>query len=177
VNKHSFVLALTGPAGAGKSTIGEKLAKQLDSCVNIDADHIKHMVVSGFYYKREKPEDEKEWGFNEWALVGESIGLLARNFLDHGYDVIINGYIDAPGWENIEKSVTITHKILLLPQVDTVIARDAGRPDDTRQGEAAVQRHHRHFSSNEFFKNFGVIDTSHQSIDETVSALRKLLES
>ena len=74
-----FILAITGPSGAGKSTVGEKLAKQLDKCVNIDADHIKHMVVSGFYYDRANPEDEKEWGFNEWALVGESIGLLAQN--------------------------------------------------------------------------------------------------
>jgi adenylate kinase family enzyme len=44
-----FVLAITGPAGAGKSTVGEKIAKSFRRCVNIDADHIKHMIVSGFH--------------------------------------------------------------------------------------------------------------------------------
>ena len=53
----NFVLALTGPAGSGKSTIAEKLAKQIDRCVNIDADHIKHMIVSGFFKDERKQAD------------------------------------------------------------------------------------------------------------------------
>mgnify|MGYP003591616781 FL=1 len=48
MNSDTFVLAITGPTGSGKSTVSEKLAKQIDRCVNIDADHIKHMIVSGF---------------------------------------------------------------------------------------------------------------------------------
>jgi adenylate kinase family enzyme len=170
-----FVLAITGPSGAGKSTVGEKLAKQLDKCVNIDADHIKHMIVSGFYYDRANPEDEKEWGFNEWALVGESIGLLAQNFQKHGYDVIINGYIDAPAWEELQKLVTITHKVLLLPRVDTAKVRDLNRREDVQQGEAAVERHHVHFSTDDFFKDFVTINTTNHSIEQTVQEVQKIL--
>ena len=73
----NFFLALTGPAGSGKSTIAEKLAKQVDRCVNIDADHIKHMIVSGFF------KDDKKaggWSFSEWGLVGDSIEILVANF-------------------------------------------------------------------------------------------------
>ena len=105
----SFVLALTGPAGSGKSTIAEKLAKQVERCVNIDADHIKHMILSGFF------KDDKNaggWSFSEWGLVGDSIGLLVANFHKEGYSVVINGYIDEPAWTNIEQHLTITHKIL-----------------------------------------------------------------
>jgi adenylate kinase family enzyme len=171
----NFILAITGPSGAGKSTVGEKLAKQLDKCVNIDADHIKHMIVSGFYYDRANQEDEKEWGFNEWALVGESIGLLAQNFQRHGYDVIINGYIDAPAWEEIQKLVTITHKVLLLPSIDTAKELDSGRREDVQQGEAAVERHHVHFSTDTFFKDFTTIDTTNHSVDETVNEVQKVL--
>jgi 2-phosphoglycerate kinase len=170
-----FVLALTGPSGAGKSTIGEKLAKQLGRCVNIDADHIKHMIVSGFYYDRANPEEEKEWGFNEWALVGESIGLLALNFQKHGFDVIINGYIDAPAWEELQKLVTITHRVLLLPNVDTAKVRDLNRREDVQQGEAAVERHHEHFSTDNFFKGFTTIDTTNHTVDESVKVIRKLI--
>ena len=97
----NFVLALTGPAGSGKSTIAEKLAKQIDRCVNIDADHIKHMIVSGFF------KDDKKaggWSFSEWGLVGDSIGILVANFHKEDYRVVINGYIDEPAWTNIETS-------------------------------------------------------------------------
>ena len=40
----NFVLAITGPAGSGKSTVATRLAKQIEKCVNIDADYVKHMV-------------------------------------------------------------------------------------------------------------------------------------
>jgi adenylate kinase family enzyme len=168
----SFVLAITGPSGAGKSTIGEKLAKQLNKCVNIDADHIKHMIVSGFYYDRANPEDEKEWGFNEWALVGESIRLLVQNFQKHGYDIIINGYIDAPAWEEIQKAVTITHKVLLLPNVNTAKVRDLSRREEVQQGEAGVERHHVHFSTDSFFKDFTKLDTTNHTVNETVEYVK-----
>jgi ABC-type cobalamin/Fe3+-siderophores transport system ATPase subunit len=171
----NFVLAITGPSGAGKSTIGEKLAKQLERCVNIDADHIKHMIVNGFYYDRVNPQDEKKWGFSEWALVGESIGLLAQNFLKHGYDVVINGYIDAPAWEELQKLVTITHKVLLLPNVNTAKVRDLSRREDVRQGAAAVERHHVHFSTDNFFKDFITIDTTNHSVGETIKEVREVL--
>jgi hypothetical protein len=129
------------------------------------------MIVSGFYYDRANPEDEKGWGFNEWALVGESIGLLAQNFLAHGFSVIINGYIDAPGWKNIEKLVTISHKILLLPHVDTAILRDVRRAEDVQQGEASIKRHHEHFSTNDFFNDFTKIDSTSHTVDETVQKI------
>jgi len=169
----NFVLALTGPAGSGKSTIAEKLAKQVDRCVNIDADHIKHMIVSGFF------KDDKKaggWSFSEWCLVGDSIGILVANFHKEGYRVVINGYIDEPAWTNIEKHLTITHKILLLPELDTVIKRDASRQEDVRMGEKAVVQHHQYFSMDRFFDDFIKIDTSNHSENDTVNSVWKLVE-
>ena len=43
-----FILAITGPAGSGKSTTASRLAKDINQCVNIDADVVKHMIVNGF---------------------------------------------------------------------------------------------------------------------------------
>jgi hypothetical protein len=167
-----FILAITGPSGAGKSTVGEKLAKQLDKCVNIDADHIKHMIVSGFYYDRATPDDPKKWGFSEWELVGDSIGLLAHNFLSHDYDVIINGYIDEPAWINIKKHVTINYKVLLLPHIDTAIQRDSGRVEDVRMGDVMVTEHHKYFSTSDYFKDFTKLDTTNHKLDETVQHIK-----
>jgi predicted kinase len=168
-----FVLAITGPTGSGKSTVAEKLAKQLDRCVNIDADHIKHMIVSGFYKDGSNPGG---WGFNQWGLVGDSIGLLARNFLDAGYSVIINGYIDEPAWTNLQKHVALTHKVLLLPHKDIVTTRDAGRNEDVQMGADAVSEHHQHFSNDDFFKDFVRIDTTDHKVEETVGKVLEIVQ-
>lgn len=163
-----FVLAVTGPTGSGKSTVGERIAKSFERCVNIDADHIKHMIVSGFYEDNSMPGGG---GFTQWSLVGDSIGLLAANFLGEGYGVVINGYIDEPAWSNIEKHVNITHKVLLLPELDTVISRDAGRHEDIAMGDSSVKQHHEIFSTESFYKDFRKLDTTHQTIDETVASI------
>lgn len=170
----SFVLAITGPTGAGKSAVAEKLAKQTDQCVNIDADIIKHMIVGGFY------KDESNaggWSFNQWGLVGDSIGLLAKNFVSAGYNVIINGYIDELGWTNIQNHVPPTHKILLLPSIDTVTQRDSMRKEDARMGGEAVKEHHLYFSNHEFFRDFTKIDTTNHTEEETISEVLKVLQS
>jgi guanylate kinase len=172
MSNEPFVLAITGPTGSGKSTVAEKLAKQVDRCVNIDADNIKHMIVSGFY---KDDTNAGGWSFSQWGLVGDSIGLLAANFLKEGYKVIINGYIDEPAWTNIQKQATFTHKVLLLPQLDTVSQRDAGRHEDVQMGKDAVSEHHKHFSSESFYSDFMKLDTTNYSTDETVNKVLEIV--
>lgn len=173
MSNDTFVLAITGPTGSGKSTVSEKLAKQIDRCVNIDADHIKHMIVCGFYKDDTNPGG---WSFNQWGLVGDSIGLLAANFQKEGYKVVINGYVDEPAWTNIQKQVTITHKVLLLPSVDTVMQRDAGRKEDVRMGDKSVAQHHSHFSNDNFFNDYIKLDTTNHTEDETVSKILEIIK-
>ena len=168
-----FVLAITGPTGSGKSTIGEAVAKQSHHCVNIDADHIKHMIVDGFY---EDKNNAGGWSFSQWGLVGDSIGLLASNFLKEGYSVIINGYIDEPAWSAIERHVVLEHKVLLLPELEKVVERDNGRNDDIKMGSNSVAQHFQHFSSDNYFKDFTKLDTTHQSIDDTVREVLTIID-
>ena len=110
------------------------------------------------------------------GFVGDSIGLLAANFLAKGYRVVINGYIDEPAWTKLQEHVAVTHKILLLPHLDMVIKRDAGRNEDVRMGSEAVKEHHIHFSSDPFFKNFIRLDTSDHSTDETINKVLEIVE-
>jgi len=162
----NFVLAVTGPAGSGKSTVASLLAKKIDNCVNIDADYVKHMVSNPFIYN-DSPE-----GISQWELLGNNIGLIAANFNSSDYNVIINGYINEPAWHKILEHVELTHKVLLLSKIEEVIKRDSLRREDDVMGEDAVRQHHDYFSSSTFFDDFTKIDSSAHTDHETVDFIR-----
>jgi len=75
----NLVLAITGPAGSGKSTVAKIIANDINLCVNIDADYVKHFIVNGFIY------DNSEKGVKQWELLGKNIGQLAEK-----YDVVLD---------------------------------------------------------------------------------------
>jgi len=166
----SFLLAITGPAGSGKSTAAGQLAKQIERCVNIDADVVKHMIVNSFVY------DFSPAGTVQWELLGTNIGMLAKNFQTAGYNVIINGYINEPAWVNIQKHVTLTHKILLLPHLDSVTKRDVSRHPDVQMGADAIKRHHAYFSSAQFYDDFVKLDSTAHGEAETVNAILEIIQ-
>ena len=162
----SFVLVITGPAGSGKTTSARQVAKLVDKCVNIDVDHVKHFIVSGFIYDHSSSE-----GIKQWELLGDNIGLLAHNFIDAGYNVIINGFLDEISWTSLQKHVDFTNKVLLLPALDTVLQRDAGHDAEVAMGDEAVKEHHDYFSTNTFYDDFVKLDTTSHTVDETVQKI------
>jgi len=164
-----IVLSITGPAGSGKSTISNKLAEKLPNSVNIDIDSIKHFVVSNFIY------DKSPEGIKQWELLGKNTGEVAHNFFESGYNLIINGYINLPAWGVLTNYVSLTHKILLLPDIDVAVERDARRDDQRKQGEESVKDHHNYFSSESFYDDFTKIDSSKLTEDETVDKVLALI--
>ncbi|HMT19150.1 MAG TPA: AAA family ATPase, partial [Candidatus Saccharibacteria bacterium] len=127
------VITITGPTGSGKSTVSYALAKKLGHCVCIEVDHIKHMIISGFY------KQDGNWQYSEWRLVGETLGIVANNFLNRDFDVVIAGYLQSEAWEELEKQVIISHKILLNPSKEVIKIRDSGRDPKYYMGEKAIQ--------------------------------------
>src|SRR3989338_9998498 len=166
----SFVLAITGPAGSGKSTVALKLAKQIKNSVNIDTDQIKHCIVNGFKY------DGTSAGIKQWKVLGDNIGLLACNFQKHNYNIIINGCMEEVSWLQIQKHIKFTHKILLLPQLNTTINRYAKRLKAVFMGKKAVAEHHRNFTKNKFYNDFITIDSTKHSVIKTVKEILKILK-
>jgi hypothetical protein len=164
----AFVLALTGPGGSGKSTIARILAGRLPECVNIEADHVKHFIVSGFRY------DEPE-GVDQWRLLGANLGMLATNYEAAGYNVIVNGYLTVEAWQALFDRVTPTHRVLLLPVFEMVLARDAARPADDRLGEDELRRFHTFFYDHPIFKDFVAIDSTNLTVEESAAAVEGLL--
>lgn len=169
-----LVIALTGPAGAGKSTVTDRIIRQRKKCAHIETDQIKQFLFSAFR-KGIQPDGSILWTFEDWETLGNSTGLLAKSFVDAGYDVIINGHIREIAWKLIEKHVTLTHKFLLLPHLDTAKARDKERAYDIAMGDEAVTNAHNYFVTNSFYKDFSTLDTTDHSIDETVASIQDSL--
>jgi hypothetical protein len=167
----NFILFITGPAGSGKSTVAEQLAKQIDNSVNIDADQVKHFVVSNFLY------DESPEGIKQWELLGQNLSLLANKFSADNYNVIINGYIGDFAWEVLNKNTQITHKVLLLPHKSETIRRDLSRDANVVMGKRAVDKHHDYFSNSLTYIDFVKIDSTALNSDETVKAIKNLIDN
>lgn len=171
-----LIIAITGPAGAGKSTISNKIIRLRKKCAHIETDHLKQFLFSAFR-KEVQPDGTTLWMFEDWESLGNSTGLLAKSFAGAGYDVIINGHIDEVAWQNVQKHVTLTHKFLLLPHVDVARSRDKERYENLAMGDEAVTNAHEYFVSDDFYKDFVKLDTTDHSIDETVGAIQQLLDS
>jgi adenylylsulfate kinase-like enzyme len=165
----TFILALTGPTGAGKSAVARLLATRLPECVNIEVDHVKMFIVSGYRY--EEPD-----GIDQWRLLGTNLGMLGANYQKAGYNVFVNGFLTVDAWEELQRGVTLTHRVLLLPSLEVNLKRDDARPYEDWLGEDEVRKHHAFFEANAtYFSSFTRIDSSNQTVEETAEALAALL--
>ncbi len=165
------IIAITGPSGAGKTTVAEKLAKQYEKCVHIDVDLVKHFIVTGFIY------GPKSAGAAQWKLLGTNVGQLAKNFAMQGYLVIVNGYMEKSSRTEIDKFIEFSNKILLLPSVEENIKRDKGRTKEVRMGSKAVKTGQKYFRENGFYSDFKIFDTSDDSIEKTIQKIKSYINS
>lgn len=157
--------------GAGKSTASRAIAKRIDNYIDIDIEHVNYMFPNGF---AKKSRSDGSIGFKEWAISGETIGLLAKHFFSKGYSVSIHGYANEMLIQNIEKQVIITSKVLLMPSLETVVQRDHERGAHLTMGEVWVRESYENYEKN---PPHGLtrLDTSNQAIDETTDQLLQLL--
>lgn len=161
----SFMIAITGPAGSGKSTVAKQIATNVSQCVNIDVDDVKHFIHNGFNY------DDSPEGIAQWELLGMNIGQLAGNFKQAGYSVVINGCLNVPAWLKLQSFITFDSKFLLLSDINTTLKRDVLRGVEGAMGEEAVRTHTAFFSTDPYFNDFLKFDSAGQTANETAAAV------
>ena len=166
------VIVITGPAGSGKSSTARLLASELKTCYVIDIETINYMLVDGFKTRIEDGGEVAD--FTKWELAADAIGVLTKHFTDNAYHVIIHGHVTKPFISRLERNTVITHKLLLLPEIDVVITRDHDRGSHLTMGEAMVRQHYQYFIDNNF-DGFVTIDSTNRSLSQTVFDIRDLL--
>jgi tRNA uridine 5-carbamoylmethylation protein Kti12 len=142
------VLILTGPPGAGKSSVAVALADRYDRVAHIDVDILRHFVTATGYIAPGKP------GFERQKELAVRNGCdLARNFLEERFAVILEDVIVSQeefgqALDRLRQTHAAVHCVTLLPSLAACLTRNAGRKDN-RVSPEWIEREYERFEQAE----------------------------
>ncbi|MGH2584204.1 MAG: AAA family ATPase [Dehalococcoidia bacterium] len=131
------VIIVTGPAGAGKSTVGRELCRRFPRAAHISVDFLRDLVVSGYASPIPGESDPEESDVqNQLATVNAA--ALARNFSLAGMVAVIDEVLETP--DGLDRYLEAlgpdmdVRVITLLPNAEELARRDTERPAGDRMG-------------------------------------------
>ena len=154
---------ITGPAGAGKSTISNEIANRSNKSVLLEGDEFYHHVV-GSYIPAWLEGNHLDIF---WKEVINSIKL----YLDNDYDVIFNYIIGVEDYlklKEIFKDYEIKFVVLLVDE-ETILKRDKLRPVDCQMNERCLILLRSFLEKN--YKEENKLYTQDLTIEETVNEI------
>ncbi len=158
-----MLIVLTGPPGAGKTSVGEEIAKRFPCSVFFSLDTIRHFVKSGYLDPwRDAAADQLQ--------LSESIAAeMIRRYTETGYVVIVDGIFFDDQLQKLKREFDDVHGFVLLPSLETAIRRDRTRPAAHQEPERSHILHRDY--SGATFSDFKVLDSTEQTLRETVDAV------
>ena len=161
---------LSGPPGAGKTTVARELAARFERSVHIENDQFFAAIRSGFV----DPWLVASEGQNHVIL--QAAAAAAVEFALGGYVVVVDGVLIPRNVAVYEArlagtSVRLSYAVL-LPDVKTVLKRGMPRPDREVVTEAVYRQMHRRFLAEAAAGS--IIDSTRLSRAQTVDAVLAL---
>jgi predicted kinase len=172
-----FLLILTGPPGAGKTTVSRLVAEHFTPSVVLEADALWSHVVRGFI----EPWEEESAHQNR-ALVGASLAAAAR-LTGSGYATFLSGHVGPWFMDLLNDELAPLHArvayMVLRPSLEDCLARCAERRSDPRHAgalsdETVIRQLYQSYSNLEGFEGH-VVDTSGLTADASASLVRDKL--
>jgi adenylate kinase family enzyme len=121
------VIILTGPPGAGKSSVAAALCERFDRMVHIDVDTLRHMVRAGYRHPwagdQQAAEQLDMAVRNACAMARECVATRYAVVID---DVVLGTYAERYA-ERLQGIEAYVHLVTLLPALDANLKRHLDR--------------------------------------------------